>query len=104
MADEVLMRFKGLSNITETDLLERVLRFMASAIGSEISINHMVNKLKSDGTVTSNRTIEKYVDAFLGGLILYKAPRYDIKGKNYYNGWKNIMSSILVLEIFYCQM
>ena len=68
-------------SITETDLLERVLRFIASSIGSEISINNIVNKLKSDGNITSNKTIEKYVDAFLGGLILYKAPRYDIKGK-----------------------
>jgi len=67
--------------ITETDLLERVLRFLASSIGSEVSVNNIVNKLKSDGVITSNRTIERYVDAFLGGLILYKTPRYDIKGK-----------------------
>ncbi|MCL1991242.1 MAG: ATP-binding protein [Defluviitaleaceae bacterium] len=67
--------------ITETDLLERVLRFIVGAIGSEISINNIVNKLKSDGSVTSNKTIEKYVDAFLSGLIIYKAPRYDIRGK-----------------------
>jgi len=68
-------------SITETDLLERVLRFIVGAIGSEISINNIVNKLRSDGSTVSNKTIEKYVDAFLGGLILYKAPRYDIKGK-----------------------
>ena len=71
----------GRYGITETDLLERVLRFLAGQIGSEISINNIVNKLKSDNVSTSNKRIERYVDAFLGGLILYKAPRFDIKGK-----------------------
>jgi len=74
---DIVERYK----ITETNLLERVLRFVVSSIGSEVSINNIVNKLKSDHVTTSNRNIEKYVDAFLGGLILYKAPRYDIKGK-----------------------
>ena len=71
----------GRYGITETDLLERVLRFLAGQIGSEISINNIVNKLKSDHVSTSNKRIERYVDAFLGGLILYRVPRYDIKGK-----------------------
>ena len=67
--------------ITEIGMLERVFSFLLSAIGSEISINKIANTMKSQGISISNNTIEKYVDAFVGGLILYCAPRYDIHGR-----------------------
>ena len=75
---DIVFRYK----ITEQDILERVLRFLLSSIGSEISINKIANYLKSQNVKISNATLEKYVDAFVGALILYKVPRYDIKGKH----------------------
>jgi len=75
---DIVTRYK----IAEIDILERVLRFLLSAVGSEISINKIANYLKSQNVKISNVTLEKYVDAFVGGLILYKVPRYDIKGKH----------------------
>lgn len=68
-------------NITDQDVLERILIYLASVIGSEVSINKIANVLKQDISI-SNNTVERYVDALVSGLILYKAPRYDIKGKN----------------------
>lgn len=78
---DIMTRYK----ITEQGILERVLRFLVSAIGSEVSINKIANTLKSQNVSVSNNTVEKYVDAFVNGLILYPAPRYDIKGESYYN-------------------
>jgi predicted AAA+ superfamily ATPase len=75
---DIVARYK----ITEQDLLQRVLRFLVSVIGSEISVNKIANTLKSQNIPISNNTVEKYVDAFVNGLILYPAPRYDIKGRN----------------------
>ena len=75
---DIVARYK----ITEKDILERLLRFLMSCIGSEISVNKIVNTLKSENIHLANKTVEKYIDAFENGLILYKAPRYDIKGRN----------------------
>ena len=75
---DIVTRYK----ITEQDILERVLRFLLSVVGSEISINKIANYLKSQNVKISNMTLEKYVDAFVAALILYKVPRYDIKGKH----------------------
>ena len=74
--------------ITEQNLLERVLRFLMSAIGSEISINKIANTLKSQKTSISNNTVERYVDAFINGLIIYPALRYDIKGRKLLSRWE----------------
>ena len=67
--------------ITDQDVLERILVYLSSVIGSEVSINKIANVLKQDISI-SNNTVERYVDALVNGLILYKAPRYDIKGKS----------------------
>ena len=75
---DIVTRYK----IAELDILERVLRFLLSTVGSEISINKIANYLKSQNVKISNITLEKYVDAFVATLILYKVPRYDIKGKH----------------------
>jgi len=75
---DVVTRYK----ITEQNLLERILMFLLSSIGTEISINRIANVLKNEGVAISNVSVEKFVDALVDGLILYKVPRYDIKGKN----------------------
>jgi predicted AAA+ superfamily ATPase len=81
---DIVTRYK----ITEQNLLERVLRFLVSVIGSEISINKIANTLKSQNVSISNNTVERYIDAFVNGLILYPAPRYDIKGRKLLQRWE----------------
>jgi predicted AAA+ superfamily ATPase len=78
LVKDIIQRYK----ITEQDVLERVLQYLASSIGSELSVNNVKNVLKSEGIDKGNTTVERYIDAFVNGLILYKAPRYDIKGKS----------------------
>jgi predicted AAA+ superfamily ATPase len=74
---DIVQRYK----ITEQDVLERVLQFIASAIGSEISINRINNFLKNEKVAKSNNTVERFVDAFVNGLIIFKVPRFNIKGR-----------------------
>ena len=67
--------------IKEVGRLERVAQFMASAIGSEISIKKISDMMASDGLRMLPLTVESYLDAFRSGYILYRADRYDVKGK-----------------------
>jgi len=68
-------------NIKEAGRLERVIKFMADTIGSETSIKRISDMLTSDGIKILPLTVENYLDAFRDSYILYKADRYDIKGR-----------------------
>jgi len=68
-------------NIKEVGRLERVIKFMADSIGSEVSIKRISDMLTSDGIKIMPLTVESYLDAFRNSYILYKADRYDIKGR-----------------------
>ena len=67
--------------IKEVDRLERVIKFMADNIGSETSIKRISDMLTSDGVKILPLTVESYLDAFRDSYILYKADRYDVKGR-----------------------
>ena len=67
--------------LKETGRLERVMQFMASVIGSEISIKKISDMITSDGFTILPLTVESYLDAFRSSYILYRADRYDVKGK-----------------------
>jgi predicted AAA+ superfamily ATPase len=67
--------------IKEVGRLERIIKFMAGNIGSETSIKRISNTLGSDGMKIQPLTVESYLDAFRDSYILYRADRYDIKGK-----------------------
>jgi len=68
-------------NIKEAGRLERVIKFMADTIGSETSIKRISDMLTSDGIKILPLTVESYLDAFRDSYILYKADRYDVKGR-----------------------
>ena len=69
---------KGISN---TSRLESVIRFMVGNIGIETSINNISKMMTADGRKIDTHTTENFIDAFLNCYLLYKADRYDIKGK-----------------------
>ena len=70
------------NNITDKMLLESVLKFIFDSIGSPISTKKISDTLTSKGMTTSNHTVENYISAFLESFLIYKAERFDIKGKN----------------------
>lgn len=77
----VLYDVMSKKNITNASRIKRIMKFMASAIGSEISIKRMSDMLKDDGIVLQPSVLDDYIDAFKDAYIWYQADRYDIRGR-----------------------
>ncbi|MCK5153968.1 MAG: ATP-binding protein [Spirochaetales bacterium] len=76
---DVIARYK----ITDVMMLEDVARFLFDSIGNQTSITKVANTMTSHGRKIDPKTVEKYVSALRDSLIIYKAKRYNIKGKQY---------------------
>lgn len=70
------------NNISDKILLENIIKFIYDSIGSPISTKKISDTLTSKGVPTSNHTVENYITAFLESFLIYKAERFDVKGKN----------------------
>lgn len=70
------------NNIHNKLVLESVLKFIFDSIGSNISTKKISDTLTSKGLSISNHTVENYINAFLESYLIYKAERFDVKGKN----------------------
>ena len=70
------------NNISDKMLIESILKFIFDSIGSPISTKRISDTLTSKGLSTSNHTVENYISAFLDSYLIYKAERFDVKGKN----------------------
>lgn len=70
------------NNINDKMLLESILKFIFDSIGSPISTKKISDTLTSKVMSTSNHTVEKYITAFVESFLIYKAERFDVKGKN----------------------
>ena len=75
--NDIVKRLK----ITDVNALDKVTKFIADNIGNIVSINKIANTLKSGGKSIDNKTVEKYLQGLVDSLFLYKAPRFNIKGK-----------------------
>jgi Predicted ATPase (AAA+ superfamily) len=76
---DVVSRFK----ITDTKMLESVVRFIFDSIGSPLSSKRIADSLTSAGRKIDVKTVEKYITALQESFIVYEAKRYDVKGKEY---------------------
>ena len=70
------------NNIGDKMLLESVIKFVYDNIGNSISTKKISDTLTSKGISTSNHTVENYLTSFLESFLIYKAERFDVKGKN----------------------
>ena len=69
--------------ISDVTSLENVSKFMFHNIGSRVSPTKIANTLKSAGTGIDQKTVDKYIKGLCDSLVLYKATRYNIKGKGF---------------------
>ena len=70
--------------LNEKTVLEDVLNIVSSSVGSLTNPTKLSNTFKSVKQLSvSASTIAKYLDYFIDAFIMYKAFRYDIKGKKY---------------------
>lgn len=68
-------------NISNTNKLDSVIRYMFDNIGNETSLRNIERGLKSFGYSVSAPTIDTYLKGLLDSYLLYKCDKYDIKGK-----------------------
>lgn len=62
-------------------LLKNIAKFLASSVGSPITIKNIANYIVSSGRKVSPATIGDYVQALVDPYIFYPVARYDVAGK-----------------------
>jgi len=67
--------------VRDPALLESVVRFLCGNIGNTVSIKRISDYLTSAGRKTTSDTIDNYLTMLENAFILYRARRYDLKGK-----------------------
>lgn len=68
-------------NIGDAMMLESVLLFMLDNIGNTLSTKKIADTMTSSGRKIDVKTVEKYLSALQESFILYRAGRYNVKGK-----------------------
>ena len=77
------------NRISDQALLQRLVMFLCSNIGSITSPNNIGNVLSNEGGIKkrksdrniAGKTVEKYIDMLKNAFVFYSAGRYDVKGK-----------------------
>jgi predicted AAA+ superfamily ATPase len=67
--------------IKDMSRLESVIRFVFDNIGNETSINNISKIMKQEGRVIQTQEVDAYMDALMNSYVIYKANRYDVKGR-----------------------
>lgn len=67
--------------ITDIALLKSIAKYLASVVGSPVSIRSITDYLISSGRKISPNTVDDYVDALTESFIFYPVERFDIVGK-----------------------
>ncbi len=72
------------NKINDIALLENIIRYISSNIGSQISANKISDYLNSNKIVekSNHQTVDNYLKMLENAFIVYKAERSDIKSKN----------------------
>ena len=72
------------SILNEKAVLDDLLDFVASAVGSLTNPVKLQNTFATaKGVKISDDTISRYLEYFMDSFLLYRARRYDVKGKKY---------------------
>ena len=67
--------------INDIALLKNISKFLASSVGSPVSMKSIADYITSGGRSISQATVSDYVDALVEPYIFYPAERYDVLGK-----------------------
>lgn len=74
---DIITRYK----VKDVELLNKILEYLMSTPAQQFSVTNIVNYLKSVNRNCSNETLYNYLSYITNSFIMYKARRYDIKGK-----------------------
>lgn len=67
--------------ITDITLLKTIARYLASVVGSPVSVRSVSDYLISSGRKVSPNTVDDYMEALQESFIFYPVERFDINGK-----------------------
>jgi predicted AAA+ superfamily ATPase len=70
-------------SIRDVELLERIVRYAFDNIGNTFSGKNVADYFKSQQRKIDINTVYNYLNALEGAFVLYRVPRYDIKGKEF---------------------
>jgi predicted AAA+ superfamily ATPase len=70
-------------NVADVFMLESLVRFLFHNIGTETSTKKIADSMTSAGRKISVHTVESYLSALTDSYILYRAGRFDIKGRQH---------------------
>ena len=74
------------AKIQRQDILEKILDYLASSIGSLTNANKITMTINSkSSTKISDDTITKYLNYMIDAFLISQARRYNIKGKKYFD-------------------
>ncbi len=76
---DVVRKYK----ITNEDLLNMIVDFLADTVGNKISIRNIAHYFTSNSYQTNDRTCGAYLRYLCHSFLFYPISRYDIKGKKY---------------------
>lgn len=82
---------RGQRQITDAELLRKIILFLADNIGNNTSLNSISNTLVSENMVDGGKkkgkpatqTVSSYMGALMESYMFYDVKRFDIKGKEY---------------------
>ncbi len=82
IVDSVIMRdVVQRGSIENEAAFRRVARFVFDNIGSFVSANSIAKALKAAGHSINPGTVDRYLELMCDAFVLYRCPRYDIKGR-----------------------
>ncbi|MDR3002102.1 MAG: ATP-binding protein [Fibromonadaceae bacterium] len=67
--------------VADVATLELVIKYLYAETGNFQSINKISNTLTSFGNKVSNKTIDRYIEGIKDSMLVYKAERYNVKGR-----------------------
>lgn len=67
--------------INDIALLKSIAKFLASVVGSPVSVKSVTDYLISSGRKVSPNTVDNYITALTEAFIFYEAERFDVVGK-----------------------
>lgn len=67
--------------VNDIALLKNISKFLASSVGSPVSMKSIADYITSSGRSISQSTVSDYMDALVEPYIFYPVERYDVPGK-----------------------
>ena len=84
------------------ELLERVVKYVFDNTGNKFSAKNVADFFKSQHRKIDLNTVYNYLNALEGAFIIYRIPRYDVKGKEilktfekYYVGDQSLLYAVM---------